>query len=216
VPYSTLYPLSPFTVDSAKQRIFAPVCATMHIHTIKLCINGQSQVRGFKVQHPWVLVDNVVLGCEIESSDELWLEIEYFYKSNYGDVLDTLVDKTYQANTASKTKSILSNHYVDGHFALDNGLYKEAVTNFGTVIETLVNRKLEDNTTLDALISKDPTASSDPNIQKYMHDLRKLRNRVHPNQISKIGSIGREDAEDARFKLQDIIYLFFKVTNPHA
>jgi hypothetical protein len=215
VPYSTLYPISLSTLDFDKQRIFAPVCAAMHIHIIKLCINGLAIVQGFKVQHPWIYVDRIVLGYEIDANDDLRLEIEYFYKSDFGDVLDTLVDTTYPAETASKSKAILSSHYIDGHFALDNGLYREAVTNFGTVIETLVNRTLNHDQ-LKSLISNDPTVSSDPKIQQHMHDLRELRNRVHPNQISKMGTISREDAESARLKLQDIIYHFFKTANPHA
>jgi len=214
MPYSTLYPLSQTTVDFTQQRIFAPVCAAMQIHTMKLYINGQVQVRGFRFLHPWLSVDKVVLGFEIDNTDELWLEIGYFYKSDRADLLDTLVNSSYPTTTASKTKSILSTHYIDGHFALDNGLYKEAITNFGTVIETLVNRDLS-HSQLNCLISNDPVAISDPKVQHYMHDLRELRNRVHPNQISKMGSISRENAESARFKLQDIVYLFFKASNPH-
>ncbi len=211
--HSTLCPLSKHVIDGSAQRIFAPVISTMHLHTIKIVINGVFYLRGFRCEHPWIYFDEALLGFPIGEDDEIYIEGHYFYKTDATNLWDSVVDASYPLATANDTKRILSRHYIDGHFSLDNGLYKEAVINFGTVVEALVNRTLS-REKLEVLINKDPTSLLDSSIQNKMHNLRNLRNRVHPNQISANGEITREEAENARYELQEIMFHYFKITNP--
>jgi len=182
----------------------------MIIHTMKLSVNGQTLSRGFSFKHPWIVLDQQYIGYSIAATDGVFLEVEYHYKSDRGDLLDNLVDQSYAKGDESK--QILSAHFVDGHFALDNELYKEAISNFGTVVEAMVNRKMSKDG-LAALIDKDPTALMSPPIQQHMRDIKDMRNRVHPNWIADYGHISREDAEDARYKLQEIILHYYNAVN---
>ena len=104
--YSTLFPVSKRVVDDSKQRIFAPVCGAMIIHTMKVGVNGQTLLGGFFVKHPWVVFDHNETGYKIAATDEMYLEVNYFYKSDHDALLSDLVDGSY--SRGNDTKCILS------------------------------------------------------------------------------------------------------------
>jgi hypothetical protein len=138
-------------------------------------------------------------GFQIDQSDSIVFDVNYFYiKPMNTEVLGFLIDGTYSNQT--KTKGIISKHYIEGQFSLDNGLYKNAVLNFGTTLEGLLNKQLN-NTTLKHLIDGYSGAAD----KVDMHLLRKLRNKVHPNQISNSQDISRMEAINARNILELIL-----------
>ena len=98
----------------------------MHLHTVKIVINGVFYLRGFHCEHPWIYFDEALLGFPIGEDDEIYIEGHYFYKTDAINLWDSVVDASYPQASSNDTKRILSRHYIDGHFSLDNGLYKEA------------------------------------------------------------------------------------------
>lgn len=206
--YSTLYTFTEGVKDFSNQRIFAPIVGAMKINTMKIAVNGVSYAQGFKIDGCWLVFNREHFGSRIlTEGGEVALEVDYFYKSDVNNLLNSVVDSTYKF--ADKTKEILSQHYIDGHFSLDNGLYKEAVINFGVVVEALVNRKMSTGSLCEK-IRIDKCAEQDKSIQLKMLDIKKLRNRVHPNRIAEYGAVNREDAYSARFNLQEIMYHYYK------
>jgi hypothetical protein len=79
-------------------------------------------------------------------------------------------------------------------------LYKNAVLNFGTTLEGLLNKSLTNKKLNDLIIQYEGSADKD-----HMHFIRRLRNKVHPNQISLSEDITRKEAVEARNKLETII-----------
>ena len=203
--YSIQYVFSATVLNEIEQKIFAPIIGALNIHSAKLFCNGLVNVTGFALQHPWIYVDEKQIGYKLESTDQIWLEANYFYKTSHGHLLDSIVDSNYQEK--DKTKNILSSHFIDGHFSFDNGLYKEAVSNFGTVVEALVNTELK-YCRMEKMINNERRLKDEPKIRAKMLLINRLRNRVHPEQISNCGQITREEASKARLALQDILFWF--------
>jgi hypothetical protein len=213
--YTTRFSFSESSIDPKNQRLFAPFCGALNIHTIELNINGVIGDGFFVIQHPWIVIDQAKLGYPVENTDNISVRIEYFYKSANIAVLDFLVTNEYPSATRTKTVEIISKHYIDGFFALDNGLYKEAVLNFGTVLEGILNHTLKFKK-LNELIKQEKsvnTPSAHP-VKALMLEIKDLRNRVHPEQISAFGDVSREEAQKAKYNIQEII-LFYKDKTVH-
>ena len=83
---------------------------------------------------------------------------------------------------------------------MDNGLYKNAVLNFGTTLEGLLNKELQRIDLNDLINYYIGTANKDD-----MHYIRQLRNKVHPNQINAPQDISAKEAVEARNKLEKIL-----------
>jgi hypothetical protein len=196
--YKAVYKIQSSSIDEATQTIFTPFINCYEIHSIVVYVNGLGAVEeGFTIDK---YRTRCSFGYEIKKSWSVVFDINYFYmKTSPLNVLDFLIDQSY-INPAESEK-IVSKHYISGQFALDNGLYKEAVLNFGTVLEGLLNKKL-DGTWLSTLIQK-YSGRADPSDMEFIKD---LRNKVHPNQISLTQDISRRDAVLARNKLEVILH----------
>jgi hypothetical protein len=206
--YSTQFEFAEGVLDEPLQRIFAPIVGAWFVQSSRLSINGQMIMSGFRLEHPWIVWDQTDVGYALHVGDNVCLQADYFYKTDRIHLLDCVLPRDYPSATAGAAKEIMSTHFIDGHFAFDNGLYKEAVSNFGTVAEALLNRTME-NTALKTLITNDPVAKKAPTIQDSLNFIRELRNRVHPNQIKSSGNISFEDARSARHQLQKILHFFY-------
>jgi hypothetical protein len=88
-----------------------------------------------------------------------------------------LVDSSF--GNPSLSKEIISKHYTEGQFCLDNGLYKNAVVNFGTTLEALLNKNFQSKK-FEVLINN-YFGTTD---KVVMNSIRNLRNKIHPNRIS--------------------------------
>jgi hypothetical protein len=205
--YSIQYVFTSSAIDEAGQRIFAPVIGAINVHTINIFCGALPNIKGFSISHPWIVLDGNIIGHKIEKSDEIYVVADYFYKTSDKNILSFAIGSNY--SDKEKTGEILASHYIDGHFALDCGLYKEAVFNFGTVVEALVNTNLE-YCRLESGITKDVRFQNEPDLKQKMLFINSLRNRVHPEQISNVGLITREEALKARLVLQDIIFWFYQ------
>ncbi len=200
--YKAIYKIQSDCIDNSKQEIFTPFINCYHLHSITLYINGVAQESelDFVFQNyitKWQ--PHPVHNMTINSGDSIIFDINYFYcKPDNIEVLGFLINSSF--SNPIKSKEIVSKHYVDGQFSLDNGLYKSAVLNFGTVLEGLLNKNLT-NQTLNSLI-KSYTGSADT---VAMDSIRILRNKVHPEQIHLTQDVTREEAIDARNKLELIL-----------
>lgn len=206
--YSTQFEFAEGILDVPLQRIFAPIVGAWFVQASRLSTNGQLIMSGFRLEHPWVVWDQTDVGYALHAGGNVCLQADYFYKTDRVNVLDCVLPYDYPSATAGAAKEIMSTHFIDGHFAFDNGLYKEAVSNFGTVAEALVNRTMG-RTPLANLIANDPVANKDSTIQRSLNFIRELRNRVHPNHIHASGNISFEDARSARLQLQKILHFYF-------
>lgn len=196
--YKSIFKLQSDCIDIANQKLFTPFINCYELHSSRLNVNGVSYEEGidYSFSNEWT---NWIGGFSLDISDSILFDIDYFYIRKHDiDVLSFLVDATY-ANQMT-TKEIVSKHYVEGQFSLDNGLYKNAVLNFGTVLEGLLNKSLT-NTTLANLISSYSGGASTSD----MTTIRQFRNKVHPNQISLTQDITRTEAVDARNNLERIL-----------
>ncbi|MDD2486903.1 MAG: hypothetical protein PHS92_00835 [Candidatus Gracilibacteria bacterium] len=167
---------------------------------MKIYYNGLAQEEG-----DIVISGNMIdLLVSILQDDILSIDINYFYiKADNKKILSFLIDDSY--SDKDKSTEIISKHYSEGQFSLDNGLYKDAVLNFGTVLEGILNKGLED-IKLWKLI-KEYSGNAD---KESMKKIQGFRNKVHPNLIKDFEDISREDAIEARNLLEILIYNFFK------
>lgn len=197
--YKAVFKIQPECIDPVNQEIFTPFINCYQIHSVMLNIGGliQEQDIDFEIdEHKTKWLGNIF---GIHSEDSILFDINYFYiKPENVEVLGFLINETY--SNPLKTKEIISRHYIDGQFSLDNGLYKNAALNFGTVLEGLLNKTLS-NKKLEKLID-DYSGTAD---KEAMHFIRNIRNKVHPNRISNTEDVSRLEAIQARDKLEIII-----------
>jgi|JFJP01.1.fsa_nt_gi hypothetical protein len=196
--YKAIYKIQSDTIDKATQEIFTPFIDCYHIHSVSIYINGiayEQDVDFVFIKHK----TKCFCGFQIEKTDTIICDINYFYiQPNNIDVLGFIVDTSF--TNAAKSKEIISKHYIEGQFSLDNGLYKNAVLNFGTTLEGILNKSLTKKD-LEYLINNYVGNAN----QDSMHFIRKLRNKVHPNRISATADISRQEAVEARNKLEIIL-----------
>ena len=96
---------------------------------------------------------------------------------------------------------------------MDNGLYKNAVLNFGTTLEALLNKNLQDKKLCDLI--KDYSGATDKTAmtENEMTSIRNLRNKVHPHRISQTQDITRKEAINTRNQLEIIINTMHQTLN---
>lgn len=196
--YKSIYKIQPNCIDIANQKLFTPFINCYELHSTRLYINGVSYEEGidYNFSNEWT---NWIGSFDIEVDDSIIFEIDYFYIRKHNiEILSFLIDSSY--SNPSDTKEIVSKHYVEGQFSLDNGLYKNAVINFGTVLEGLLNKGLTNIKLVDLISNYRGLANSSD-----MTDIKNLRNKVHPNRISLTQDITRTEAVDARNKLERIL-----------
>lgn len=196
--FKGIFKITSNLIDVENQEIFTPFVNCYHLHSAILSFNGISyeedadfNFEGFKTK--WTGAFN------LEEEDVLIFDLNYFYiKPDNLNVLSFIVDNTY--TNPAKSNEIISKHYIEGQFSLDNGLYKNAVLNFGTALEGILNKSLA-NQDLNYLIENYPGEAD----KSKMHTLRKLRNKVHPNRISSTQDVTRKEAIEARQNLELIL-----------
>lgn len=195
--YKAIYKIQTECLDSENNKIFTPFINCYQIHSVIIYVNGLAQ----EMDIDFYINNHETIWSEdyFENDWSLIFEINYFYiKPDNIEIFSFLIDNSFSDQT--KSKEIISKHYIEGQFSLDNGLYKNAVLNFGTTLEGLLNKSLT-NRKLNNLINQyEGSANKDD-----MHFIRRLRNKVHPNQISLSEDITRKEAVEARNKLETII-----------
>lgn len=197
--YKALFKIQKDCYDIVNQEIFTPFINCYQIHSITMLINGLAQEQDIDFEIIGHKTKLIGLGYNFDNDDTIVLDINYFYmRPDDIEILGFLIDVSY--NNQVKSKEIISKHYVEGQFSLDNGLYKNAVLNFGTALEGILNKSLSNQTLNDVINAY--TGSADKNA---MHFIRQLRNKVHPNQINVTQDITRKEAIEARNNLEKII-----------
>jgi hypothetical protein len=194
--YKAIYKIQPDCLDSSNRTIFTPFINCYQIHSVSVYANGLVQEQE---------VDFVFSGCNTIWNEDYFrndwaivFDINYFYmKPNNVKVLSFLVNDAFTYE--SRTKEIISKHYIEGQFSLDNGLYKNAVLNFGTTLEALLNKDLS-YANFEKLIN-----SCKYSCKLEMLAIKDLRNRVHPNNILDSKDISRVEAVQARNYLEKIL-----------
>ncbi len=197
--YKAVFKIQSDCLEVANQEIFTPFVNCYQIHSVTMYVNGVSYEQDIVFCFIGHKTKWINIGFQLETTDTIIFDINYFYiRPDDIEVLGFLVDTLYSNQT--KSKEIISKHYIEGQFSLDNGLYKNAVLNFGTTLEGILNKSLT-NQDLNDLINN-YTGSAD---KTDMHFIRQLRNKVHPNQISATQDISRKEAIEARNYLEVII-----------
>ncbi|MBN2295355.1 MAG: hypothetical protein JXM70_23190 [Pirellulales bacterium] len=214
--YRTLIRSERGAIDKANRRVFLPVLAAYEIHSVHIDFLGcttQHESIDFRIDVPFIHWLDDGIANTLRSDDHLFLHVDYFYRKaetapeclrlGTGLIRSTLTHTPTSAENAAtaKREQIFVKHYIDGQFALDNGLFKEAVVNFGTVVEVLLNTELK-HANLTDLIATTPLASG---YHTQMHFIRKCRNKVHPNRLRDFDDVTRIDAIQCRQNLDLII-----------
>lgn len=187
--------------DNSNQSIFAPFLQCYYTHGINIIVNGMTlnDVGVVKITDYWAEWQVQEADFHLDKGDNVVFEIDYFYmRPDNTEVLAFLIDSS-DANL-KKTKNIISSHYVQGQFALDNGLYKSAVLSFGTTLEGLLNKELKYKKL--SLLIDGYKGSAD---KQSMHFIRELRNKVHPEKIEQTEDVTRQEAISAREHLEVIL-----------
>ena len=196
--YKAIYKIQPGCLDEQSQTIFSPFINCYYLHSAIILVNGQAQEE---------YVDFVFKGHKthwtgefaLEASDTIVYELNYFHiRPDDIEVLGFLVDSSFGDPNCSK--KIISKHYTEGQFCLDSGLYKNAVLNFGTMLEALLNKNLQSKDFVNLI--KNYSGKAD---KTAMTLIRELRNKVHPNRISQTQDITKEEAIKTRNQLEVII-----------
>lgn len=198
--YKAIFKISFECIDLLKQEIFTPFINCYNIHSAYMIVNGAIYEEDvvFKLDNH---LTKMIGQNELEDGDHIIMELNYFYMRNEDkQILSFLISEEGEYSDVVLTNEIASKHYVEGQFSLDNGLYKNAALNFGTVLEGLLNKRLE-STTLNSLI-EDFTNHED---RELMHFIRLLRNKVHPNRLMNTEDITRREATEARNNLEIIL-----------
>ena len=199
--FKAIFKIENKCIDIANQEIFTPFINCYHLHSLTISMNGVSyeedddfKIIGYKIKWTGAF--------DLEAGDKLILDINYFYiRPDDTNVLSFLIDSSY--SNSVKSNEIISKHYIEGQFSLDNGMYKNAALNFGTTLEGLLNKTLT-NQNLNILIDNYQGEAD----KIAMHKIRELRNKVHPNKISMSEDITRQEAIDARNLLEEILNTF--------
>lgn len=195
--YKAIYKIQLECLDGHSKTIFTPFIKCYQIHSVTIYANGIAQE--MNVDFYFDNFKTIWFEDYFENDWSMLFDINYFYiRPDDIEVLGFLVDTSFTNQT--KSKEIISKHYIEGQFSLDNGLYKNAVLNFGTTLEGLLNKGLQ-RVELNDLINS-YNGSADKN---DMHFIRQLRNKVHPNQILATQDISGKEAIEARNKLEKIL-----------
>jgi hypothetical protein len=199
--FKAIFKIGKKCIDTTSQEIFTPFINCYHLHSVTISINGVTYEEdndfhfiGYKTKWTGAF--------SLEVADTLIFEINYFYiRPDDEKILNFLIDNSYSDNT--KSNQIISKHYTEGQFSLDNGLYKNAALNFGTTLEALLNKALTNQDLNDLINNYNGNAD-----KSAMHFIRQLRNKVHPNRISLTQDITRQEAIIARNHLEEILKLY--------
>jgi len=198
--YKAKYKIQKELIDNSKNRIYTPFLQCYYLHSVTFFYNGISHdlFNEFDISHPYITLKGPF---DFGDNDSLVFEVNYHYMHKDAQIFDHIIDNTYSDET--KSNSIASKHYIEAQFSLDNGLYKNAVLNLGTSLETLLNKTLT-NQNLQNLIDNHSGAAD----KKLMHDLRQLRNRVHPNRIVETQDVDIVEALKVREDFELILKKF--------
>ena len=197
--YKAIYKIQTECLDGVSKTIFTPFIKCYHIHSVIIYANGIAQE--MDVDFYFDNYKTIWFEQYFENNWSMIFDINYFYmRPDDIEVLSFLVDSSFINQI--KSKEIISKHYIEGQFSMDNGLYKNAVLNFGTTLEGILNKDLRRMDLNDLIESF--CGSADKN---DMHFIRQLRNKVHPNQISATQDISVKEAVEARNKLEKILKL---------
>ncbi|OIN59966.1 hypothetical protein [Arsenicibacter rosenii] len=201
--YKAIYKVQDQNIDSANNRLFTPFVNCYIIHSAILYVNGVAGEQDVD----FVFNGNYTetkLGYDLSDDDSFILDINYFYIKENTNMFDFLIQNSFSNKV--KSNEIVSKHYINGQFSLDNGLYKNAVMNFGTVLEGLLNEGLSKATLATLIKNYSVTSSKKGSADKADMDfIRNLRNKVHANTISATQDVSRQEAIEARNKLELIL-----------
>ena len=211
--YRSLITLQAGAHDSSNSRIFIPELASCNIHSVQFDIAGapgQFETLDFNIEPPFLVLDSYI-NALLNTDSKFIVKIDYHGLSQsdrYSDLSKSIIQATLDStpsaaeiNAISKRAEIFSKHFSHGQFALDIGLYKEAVLNYGTVLETLLNLDLR-HASLNNLIN---SSGYEPVSKSLMHEIRECRNRVHPEQLSNFGDVSRTEAIKSRHSVNLIM-----------
>jgi len=197
--YKAIYKIQTECLDGVRKTIFTPFIKCYHIHSVIIYANGLAQE--MDVDFYFDNYKTIWFEEYFENNWSMIFDINYFYmRPDDIEVLGFLVDSSF--TNQIKSKEIISKHYIEGQFSMDNGLYKNAVLNFGTTLEGILNKELRRMDLNDLIESYCGSAD-----KSDMHFIRQLRNKVHPNQISATEDISFKEAVQARNKLEKILKL---------
>lgn len=207
--YKAIYKVQNECIDKSMGRIFAPFLMCYHLHSLEVMRNGVQQEESVDFlidKTEWIRWKDAQVIKNLPEGESIIIGINYFYKrEDDSQILKFKIDQLNQMGRYShpnKTIEIISKHYMDGQFSFDNGLYKNAVLNFGIVLEGLLNEKLNNKFTLEKLINMNQGAAN----KTDMHFIRELRNKVHPAKLLNFNDITREEAIECRNKLEIILF----------
>lgn len=209
--YKSLIKIHSDCIYEDSQSIFVPCINCYYIHSIFLYMGGLANEEGsdFEIEHPFIKWRYEDFGATIEKSDSLRLEINYHYmKFEETTCFDFIIHDEFV--DFDKSNKIASKHYMEGIFSLDNGLYKNSVTNFGTVLEALLNRKLN-NVSLKKLIEQ----YEDISIIPHMEYVRNTRNKIHASAIVGNQDVTRKEAIECRNSLDRILNNIPRTSSDH-
>ncbi len=199
-------------LDVPNQKIFLLNLICYEIKSVKLMINGilYQENEDFSIEVPFIKFYGAF---KIENDDSIVIFIDYFYKRNSDSrEMLNLVERLIQQFESSpstqleitkreKRAEIFVAHFISANFSLDNGLYKEAVMNFGTCVEVILNTELK-NKTLNSLIANSKYVQK---VNQNLDSIRNYRNKIHVNKLDSTSDITRKDAEDCKNKFSIIL-----------
>ena len=196
--YKAIYRIQPECIDEKENKIFTPFLNCYELHSVFANSDGHIENIFYKEEN-FSYIKRLYIH---DNYFNLTFDINYFYiRLNNTPIFESIINSSYK--DTENSKSIASKHYIEGQFSLDNGLYKNAVMNFGTTLECLLNKRL-DNSKFEKLINQYQGLAS----KEDMHYIRELRNKVHPNRIKDFQDITQSEAVDARNKLEVILKHF--------
>lgn len=193
---------------------FAPYFESYQIHNYRVSINGQVHLWGtddIKYQDGRIRLGSYDVGSGLY---DLVIDIDYFYKSQIFPPWESYLKREkiwfHDDETQQKRFDIIAQHYTDGQFALDNGLYKEAVWNFAVVLETLVKKDLDQWKKRERLSLCDSINASSvtQEMKDDMHFIRTIRNNIHPKKLIENSVCTQQEAIKCRQKLEKILHYF--------
>lgn len=196
--YKAIYRIQPECIDEKENVIFTPFLNCYELHSVFVNFGGLQEDE-ILLNGNYTFIQTFYKGY---NGFKITFDINYFYMNlTNRTMFDSIIDSSFK--DPKNSRLIASKHYTEGQFSLDNGLYKNAVMNFGTALECLLNKRL-DNSKFEKLIESYNGQAS----KEDMHLIRELRNKVHPNRIKDFQDITHREAIEARNKLEVILKHF--------
>jgi hypothetical protein len=196
--YKAIYRIQPDCIDEKENKIFTPFLNCYEVHSVFVNSGGLIE-DALSFDGNYTYIKTLYIH---DKSFRLTFDINYFYMNlNNTNIFDYIIDSKYK--DPHNSKKIAAKHYIEGQFSLDNGLYKNAILNFGTTLECLLNKNLNGWNFKKLIEQYEGSASKDE-----MHSIRDLRNKVHPNRITDMEDINQSDAIEVRNKLEVILKKF--------